>query len=122
MSKFELRLVNGEFGESPEQERAVEDRFAAEEAKQIPTLSDRTGAASENNQPMRQQRELARLSGTAEPKTVSVSVRSIVPLLMEAAENDRTWLQDFADDPVRIDADLYDVLLAYQQLTQNRAA
>ncbi len=70
----------------------------------------------------RQQRELDRMSGTADAKTVSVSVRSLVPLLMDAAERDRTWLRDFADDSVRIDVDLYDVLLAYQKLSQSKAA
>lgn len=54
-------------------------------------------------------------------KTVSVSLAAIVPLLIDAVENDRAWLRDFGDDPVRIDADLYEVLLAYQQL-RGRAA
>ncbi len=63
----------------------------------------------------RRERELDRISGAAEAKTVSVPLTKIVPLLLDAANNDRAWLQDFADDLVRIDADLYDVLLAYQQ-------
>ncbi|TWT71906.1 hypothetical protein [Crateriforma conspicua] len=70
----------------------------------------------------RLEKELDRVSGTAEAKTVSVSVKTLMPLLMEAAENGRSWLHDFADDPVRIDADLYDVLLAYQQLSRRRAS
>ena len=70
----------------------------------------------------RTRRELDRVSGTAKAKTVSVSVRSLIPLLVDAAERDRTWLRDFADDPVRIDVDLYDVLLAYQKLSQTKAA
>lgn len=63
----------------------------------------------------RRERELDRLAGAAAAKTVSVSLVKIVPLLIDAANNDRAWLSDFADDTVRIDADLYDVLLAYQQ-------
>ncbi|MEM1067852.1 MAG: hypothetical protein AAGG48_13835 [Planctomycetota bacterium] len=64
----------------------------------------------------RKERELDRLSGTAEPRTVSIALGKIVPLLIDAASNDRAWLSDFADDTVRIDADLYEVLLAYQRL------
>ncbi len=70
----------------------------------------------------RQTRELDRLSGTAEPRTMSIALGQIVPLLIDAAQNDRAWLNDFADDTVRIDADLYDVLLAYQGLQSRRAA
>lgn len=70
----------------------------------------------------RKERELDRLSGTAQPRTVSLALGQIVPLLMKAANNDCAWLSDFADDTVRIDADLYDVLLAYQRLHTAKAA
>lgn len=70
----------------------------------------------------RREREFDRLAGTAEAKSVTVSLATIVPLLLHAAEHNRAWLQDFADDLVRIDADLYDVLLAYQQLQQHAVA
>lgn len=65
--------------------------------------------------------ELDRISGAAEPKTVSLPLGKLVPLLIDAATHDRAWLGDFQDDPVRIDVDLYDVLLAYQQLRQRAA-
>jgi hypothetical protein len=65
---------------------------------------------------------LDRLAGTAEPKTVAVPIGKIVPLLIDAAANDRAWLNDFSDDLVRIDSDLYDVLLAYQQFRERGAA
>lgn len=70
----------------------------------------------------RRESELDRISGTANPKTVAVSLGKIVPLLMDAVSNDRAWLTDFADDTIRIDADLYDVLLAYQQIQTRSAA
>jgi hypothetical protein len=70
----------------------------------------------------RTERELDRITGTAEPKSVSIPLGKIVPLLIDAADGDCAWLTDFADDAVRIDADLYDVLLAYQQLRQRAAA
>ena len=76
---------------------------------------------SPDSQCDRRQLELDRITGVAEPKTVSVSLHQIVPLLIDAANNDRAWLNDFAEDTVRIDADLYDVLLAYQQF-RNYAA
>ena len=69
----------------------------------------------------RREHELDRIAGAAEPKTVAVPFGKVVPLLMDAVAKDRAWLNDFADDMVRIDADLYDVLLAYQQI-QTRAA
>ncbi|EMI18347.1 hypothetical protein RMSM_04735 [Rhodopirellula maiorica SM1] len=70
----------------------------------------------------RKERELDRISGAAAPKTVDVSLKQIVPLLIDAEKSNRTWLADFADDTVRIDSDLYDVLLAYQQYRQSEAA
>ncbi len=69
----------------------------------------------------RRQRELDRISGVADPKSVTLPVGKLVPLLVDAARHQRAWLDDFADDPVQIDADLYDVLLAYQQLRQRAA-
>lgn len=57
----------------------------------------------------------------AEP-SVSVSVAELVPLLVDAFQTDRTWLRDFGGDSVRVSADLYEVLLAYQQLRRCDAA
>jgi hypothetical protein len=69
----------------------------------------------------RRERELDLITGTASPKSVSIPLRQIVPLLLEAQRNDCAWLDDFSEDLVRIDADLYDVLLAYQRLRQQAA-
>lgn len=68
------------------------------------------------------ERDLDRIAGTGGSRSFAVALGSIIPLLMEAVENDRAWLKDFADETVRIDADLYDVLLAYQQLRRPAAA
>ncbi|HUS40845.1 MAG TPA: hypothetical protein VMX74_15435 [Pirellulales bacterium] len=46
--------------------------------------------------------------------TVTVPFGRIMPLLAEAAESKRTWLEDFGDDEVTISEDLYEVILAYQ--------
>ena len=70
----------------------------------------------------RTEHELDRLAGNLDPRTVTVRLATIVPLLLDAVEKNRTWLSDFADDTVRLDADLYEVLLAYQGLREGAAA
>lgn len=60
--------------------------------------------------------EMDRVSGLATAKSVSIPLAQITRLLMDANESNRTWLRDFADDCVKIDKDLYEVLLAYQSL------
>lgn len=114
MKKFQLRVVSdaASCGEQPSNDCS----------DAAPCVPRGNGESSESTRTFRERAELDRIAGAADPKTVNLSVRSLVPLLIDAAENDRTWLQDFADDAVRIDADLYDVLLAYQQVSQDRAA
>lgn len=58
----------------------------------------------------------------AAPSMVSLTLRKLIPLLIDAVESDRAWLQDFADDVVKIDADLHEVLLAYGELGRRSAA
>jgi hypothetical protein len=69
----------------------------------------------------RRQKELDRIAGAADAKTVAVPLGKIVPLLMDACDHDRAWLRDFSNDLVRIDADLYDVLMAYQEMRRRVA-
>ena len=57
--------------------------------------------------------------GTQQPAatqehTVTVPLGEILPLLAEAVQSRRTWLDDFATDDVTISTDLYEVILAYQ--------
>ncbi|QDT03924.1 hypothetical protein K227x_23090 [Rubripirellula lacrimiformis] len=75
-----------------------------------------------NHSSDRRERELDRIAGTADAKTVVIPLGKMVPLLLEAAADDLAWLNDFANDSVRIDVDLYDVLLAYKQMRQSAAA
>ena len=70
----------------------------------------------------RQQRELDRIAGTAKPKMMSIPLGVMVPLLMRAYEHNHTWLEDFADDNVQIDADLHDVLMKFRDLPNRNAA
>jgi len=65
---------------------------------------------------------LDRAAGVAAPKSVSVPLAQVTHLLIDAAETNRSWLSAFADDVVRIDSDLYEVLLAYQTLREKAAA
>ncbi|KLU02004.1 MULTISPECIES: hypothetical protein [Rhodopirellula] len=67
----------------------------------------------------RREMELDRMAGLETPKTVSLPLAQVARLLIEAGQSNRTWLMDFADDVVRIDSDLYDVLLAYQDLSND---
>jgi len=54
------------------------------------------------------------VQGKAPPRTVSVPLGEILPLLADAVRSDRTWLRDFEQDEVTISTDLYEVILAYQ--------
>jgi len=47
-------------------------------------------------------------------RSVTLSVRDVLPLLADAVRSERTWLRDFDDDEITISPDLYEVLLAYQ--------
>lgn len=50
------------------------------------------------------------------PTTVSVRLRDVLPTLQRSASAGLAWVNDFADDPVVITKDLYDVLLTYERL------
>lgn len=45
---------------------------------------------------------------------VSVPLREVLPLLVDAVRSERTWLADFQDEEITLSTDLYEVLLAYQ--------
>ncbi len=53
--------------------------------------------------------------------TISVPLGQIFPLLAEAVQSNRAWLQDFSDDDVTISSDLYEVILAYQHFRRPSA-
>jgi hypothetical protein len=53
-------------------------------------------------------------SSAQQADAVTVPLGEILPLLAEAVQSRRTWLEDFATDDVTISTDLYEVLLAYQ--------
>jgi len=53
---------------------------------------------------------------------VAVAVGDIIPLLAEAWQSKRAWLSDFASERVIVSQDLYEVLLAYKRVSQDKAA
>ena len=69
----------------------------------------------------RWKRELDRITGNEPPKTRNIPLRLLVSLLLEASRDNHAWLEDFADDLVTLDADLHDVLIAYDKLRKEAA-
>ena len=53
---------------------------------------------------------------TLAPRQKKVRLAEIITVLAEATRAERAWLSDFADDEVRISADLYEVLTTYRRL------
>lgn len=47
---------------------------------------------------------------------VSMKLGQLTRILADAIIWDRTWIADFADDDVRISADLFEVLSTYAQM------
>ncbi|MDZ4850093.1 MAG: hypothetical protein SGI77_12480 [Pirellulaceae bacterium] len=58
--------------------------------------------------------------GTSSEPSVTMRLADLLPLLIEATEMNRAWVQDFSDDKVSVSQDLYEVILAYG--TMRRAA
>lgn len=87
-----------------------------------PEAPDGSGRPNGSGHTDRQQRELDRMTGTADTKKMTIPLGTMVPLLIRAYENDHTWLRDFADDVVQIDADLHEVLTAFRHMPDRRAA
>ncbi|MCX7389242.1 MAG: hypothetical protein DWI22_15100 [Planctomycetota bacterium] len=52
---------------------------------------------------------------SAEPE-VSIKLGELTRILADAIIWDRTWIGDFADDDVRISADLFEMLSSYSQM------
>lgn len=46
--------------------------------------------------------------------SVKVPLGEVLPLLVEAVQKRRGWVDDFDDDEITISTDLYEVLMAYQ--------
>lgn len=64
----------------------------------------------------RTERELDRAAGVARAKPMSMPLGKLAELLLDAAQSNRLWLQDFGDDLVTVDADVFEILMAYDQM------
>jgi hypothetical protein len=58
-------------------------------------------------------------AATPENGSITVSLREISGILAEAVNGRKAWLEDFADDPIQIPVDLFDVVLAYRRLRKS---
>ena len=47
-------------------------------------------------------------------ETTTVPFGEVLPLLADAFQSRRMWLEDFDDDDITISSDLYEVLLAFE--------
>ena len=47
-------------------------------------------------------------------ETTTVPLGEVLPLLADAFQSRRMWLEDFDDDDITISSDLYEVLLAFE--------
>ena len=45
---------------------------------------------------------------------VTVPLKDVLETLTDAIQQNRGWIQDFADDEITISTDLFEVILAYQ--------
>ena len=52
-----------------------------------------------------------------EPETVTIRLCDLMPTLQRSASAKLAWVNDFAEDPVVITKDLYEVLLTFQRLS-----
>jgi hypothetical protein len=53
---------------------------------------------------------------------VTIKASDLFAALEIAIRDRRRWLDDFADDPVKITRDMYETLLAYKRLRSEQAA
>lgn len=60
------------------------------------------------------------LQGMMDP--VRISAGDLFSLLQDALVSRRAWLQDFTEDSVVVSRDFYEVLLAYKNMIQKKAA
>ena len=52
---------------------------------------------------------------------VTIPLAEVLPSLIDAVQNGRSWVRDFGDDEVTLSSDLYEVLTAYQRVLRPSA-
>lgn len=63
----------------------------------------------------------ADLAIAQDPKSVTVTLGEVLHLFADAVMSERTWVNDFADDPITLTEDLYEILFAYQHFRRPSA-
>ncbi|MCA9175493.1 MAG: hypothetical protein KDB14_13505 [Planctomycetales bacterium] len=73
--------------------------------------------APENQPHQRRDENPCRLPSPGESDgVVRVALKDLVATLTDASQKRLAWLEDFAEEELRISADLYEVILAYQAI------
>lgn len=54
-------------------------------------------------------------------ETVTLPLGEVLPILVDAIGQRRSWVEDFHDDDVTISRDLHEILLAYSQFRRPSA-
>lgn len=47
---------------------------------------------------------------------VTIQLSQLISVLRDSVQFDRAWLDDFADDEVKVSADLYEIITAYSDM------
>jgi len=50
------------------------------------------------------------------PQHLTVRLGDVTRALTDAARRNRTWLQDFEDDEIRVSPDLFEIITAYVEM------
>lgn len=58
---------------------------------------------------------------SSELERVEMRLGDILPILIDACLTRRAWVRDFADEPITVSRDLYEVMLAYKALRKQSA-
>lgn len=72
--------------------------------------------------PGRTERELDLVTGLAAKRRVAVPLGKVAEILLEAAKDNRAWMEDFGEDLIEMDADLHEILMAYENMHTREAA
>lgn len=59
--------------------------------------------------------------GKSTRKNASMPLGDFARIVSDAVTWDRTWVQDFADEPVVLSQDLYEIVQIYDEVRQERA-
>jgi len=110
----------GEKSDSPMTIPMDRSRLLAKLRPSKVTNSDSKSTESERNSrsvdSLNHQESLAKLVSSSDGSRVEIRLSDFAAMMMDAAETNRTWVQDFSDDQIAVSTDLYEVMLAYRHM------